>query len=47
MLIVVSISLACIIVFVGILLAFSPGKPRPIVDQNGKPVPGSLSRRSA
>lgn len=37
--------LACILILVGVLLAMSPGKPAPIVDENGKPVRGSISEK--
>ena len=40
------ILLVVILILVGVLLAVSPGKPYPIVDANGKPVPGSLSEKS-
>ena len=39
------ILLVGILILVGVLLALSPGKPYPIVDANGKPVPGSLSEK--
>jgi pimeloyl-ACP methyl ester carboxylesterase len=45
MLTIASILLACILVLVGILLALSPGKPQPYVDQNGSPLPGSISEK--
>lgn len=45
MLIALSILLALILIFVGILLWFSPGKINPVVDQNGNPVPGSISEK--
>ena len=46
MLIAVAIFLAGILVLLGLLLAVSPGTPRPIVDANGQPVSGSLSEKS-
>lgn len=39
------IFLVVILILVGVLLAVSPGKPYPIVDANGNPVPGSLSEK--
>ncbi len=30
---------------VGVLLAWSPGKPLPFVDDNGKPLAGSISEK--
>ena len=39
------IFLVGILILVGVLLALSPGKPYPIVDATGKPVPGSLSEK--
>ena len=37
--------LACVFILVGVLLAYSPGKPVPFVDENGKPLPGSISEK--
>jgi pimeloyl-ACP methyl ester carboxylesterase len=34
-----------LVVMAGILLVLSPGKPRPIVDASGQPVPGSISEK--
>ena len=45
MLIAISIFLACILIFVSLLLLWSPGKPAPIVDENGKPLAGSISEK--
>jgi pimeloyl-ACP methyl ester carboxylesterase len=46
MLIIISIVLAGTFILIGTLLFFSyPGKIDPIVDANGKPVPGSLSEK--
>jgi len=43
---IISIPLAFLFISLGILLAWSyPGKPRPLVDQNGSPLPGSLSEK--
>ena len=39
------ILLVVILILVGVLLAVSPGKPYPIVDANGNPVPGSLAEK--
>lgn len=39
------IVLVVILILVGVLLAVSPGKPYPLVDATGKPVPGSLSEK--
>ena len=42
----VSIVLACILGLVGLLLIWSyPGKPKPFVDENGNPLPGSVSEK--
>ncbi len=41
----VTIVLACILVLAGVLLWYSPGKINPVVDQNGAPVPGSISEK--
>jgi len=37
--------LVCGIILVGMLLAFSPGKPVPFEDENGKPLAGSISEK--
>jgi pimeloyl-ACP methyl ester carboxylesterase len=45
-LMIISIVLACIFGLVGVLLLWSyPGKPKPFVDQNGRPLPGSISEK--
>jgi pimeloyl-ACP methyl ester carboxylesterase len=46
MVIVISAFLAFIIILMGVLLAMSPGKPRPFVDGNGKLLPGSISEKT-
>lgn len=45
MLIAGEILLGLLLLLVGLLLAFSPGKPRPVLDLNGSPIPGSLSEK--
>jgi pimeloyl-ACP methyl ester carboxylesterase len=45
MLIVASLFLVCTLILVGALLAMSPGRPEPILDQNGRPLAGSLSEK--
>ncbi len=40
-----SILLVCIFLLVSILAVLSPGKPAAIVDEDGKPVPGSISEK--
>jgi pimeloyl-ACP methyl ester carboxylesterase len=46
MLIVVSIFLVCILILLGVLQVWSyPGKPQPFVDENGGPLPGSISEK--
>jgi pimeloyl-ACP methyl ester carboxylesterase len=37
--------LACLLGLVGFLLVLSPGKPKPFVDENGRPLPGSISEK--
>jgi pimeloyl-ACP methyl ester carboxylesterase len=37
--------LGCIIVLGGVLLAWSPGKPSPVLDEKGNPLAGSLSEK--
>jgi pimeloyl-ACP methyl ester carboxylesterase len=43
--IIFSILLACLLILVGVLLAGSPGKPEPFLDENGKPLAGSISEK--
>ncbi len=45
MLTIVSISLAGILILVGMLLVWSPGKPEPFLDENGNPLAGSISEK--
>ena len=45
MLIIASLFLVCTLILVGALLAMSPGRPEPMVDQNGRPLAGSLSEK--
>ncbi len=46
MLIIVSVLLACILILVGVLLVWSyPGKPSPFMDENGRPLAGSISEK--
>ncbi len=45
MLIILSILLICILMLSGALLVYSPGKPKPFLDDNGKPVLGSISKK--
>ena len=37
--------LVCVFILGGVLLACSPGKPLSFVDENGKPLPGSISEK--
>lgn len=46
MLTAVFILLALVLVLVGALLALSPGRVTPFVDENGEPLPGSLSEKT-
>lgn len=43
---VMSVVCAFALVLVGVLLAWSPGKPTPFVDENGDRLPGSLSEKT-
>lgn len=46
MLIIISVLLACILILLGVLQLWSyPGKPKPFVDANGSPLPGSISEK--
>lgn len=46
MLIVISIFGAAILVLIGVLMGYSPGKIRPVLDENGQPVSGSISEKT-
>jgi Predicted hydrolases or acyltransferases (alpha/beta hydrolase superfamily) len=43
--IILSILLACILILVGVLLYWSPGKPKPFLDKNGTELAGSISEK--
>ncbi len=45
MLIIFSVLLACLLILVGVLLACSPGKSQPFLDENGSPLAGSISEK--
>jgi pimeloyl-ACP methyl ester carboxylesterase len=45
MLMLLSLCLACIPILVGVLLLLSRGKPKPFVDENGRPLAGSISEK--
>jgi pimeloyl-ACP methyl ester carboxylesterase len=45
LLIVVSVLLASVLVLVGVLLLWSPGRPTPFLDDKGKPLPVSISEK--
>jgi len=45
MLTVISILLACILILMGVLQLWSPGRPTPFVDENGSPLAGSISEK--
>lgn len=45
MLAVISILSLGLLILVGLLLAISPGKPKPFVDENGNPLVGSISEK--
>jgi pimeloyl-ACP methyl ester carboxylesterase len=45
MLTLISILLACVLILVGVLLAWSPGKPKPFLDENGNLLLGSISEK--
>ncbi|MDO8848465.1 MAG: alpha/beta hydrolase [Coriobacteriia bacterium] len=42
----ISVLLASVLVLVGVLLLLSPGRPTPFLDDNGKPLPGSISEKT-
>jgi pimeloyl-ACP methyl ester carboxylesterase len=43
--IILSVLLVCVFVLLGMLLAWSPGKPEPFLDENGNPLAGSISEK--
>jgi len=43
--IILSILLACLFMFIGAFWVISPGKAEPFLDENGNPVPGSISEK--
>lgn len=45
MLIIPAVLLVCVIILVGVLLAFSPGKPEPFLDKDGRPLEHSISEK--
>ena len=45
-LILLSILLGALVIPFGVLLALSPGRPRPILDENGKVLEGSISEKT-
>jgi pimeloyl-ACP methyl ester carboxylesterase len=45
MLIIPAVLFVCVIVLGGVLLAISPGKIEPFLDENGKPLSGSISEK--
>ncbi len=46
LLIISSVLLTCVLVLVGVLWAWSPGKPKPFVDKDGKPLAGSIAEKT-
>jgi len=44
-LIMISLFLACISILVGVIRLLSRGKPKPFVDENGRPLAGSISEK--
>ena len=45
MLVVVSILSACLLIILGLLFVWSPGKTRPFTDESGRPLAGSISEK--
>ena len=46
MLIILAILLVCVIILIGMLLAWSPGKPEPFLAENGNKLEGSISEKN-
>ena len=40
-----AVLLVCVLILVGVLLACSPGKPEPFLEENGRPLAGSISEK--
>jgi|APFre7841882724_1041349.scaffolds.fasta_scaffold04183_4 pimeloyl-ACP methyl ester carboxylesterase len=45
MLTIPAVFLVCVFILVGVLLAYSPGKPEPFFTENGRPLAGSISEK--
>jgi pimeloyl-ACP methyl ester carboxylesterase len=45
MLIAISVPFACMLIVLGVLLLWSPGKPKPFMDENGRPLDLSISEK--
>jgi pimeloyl-ACP methyl ester carboxylesterase len=45
MLVILSLLIVCILILSGAFLVSSPGKPKPILDERGKPIAGSISEK--
>jgi len=45
MLAILAVLIVCVIILVGLILAFSPGKPLPFLDENGRELAGSISEK--
>jgi pimeloyl-ACP methyl ester carboxylesterase len=45
MLTIPAVLLVCVVILVGVLLVCSPGKPEPFLDENGRPLAGSISEK--
>ena len=41
----ITIAVACLLGLLGLLLAWSPGKPKPFLDDTGRSLPGSISEK--
>lgn len=46
MTVILCILLACLLILVGVLMVWSPGKLQPYLDVNGKPITGSISEKT-
>lgn len=43
--VILSVLFVCSLILLGVLLAYSPGKPEPFADENGRPLTGSISEK--
>ncbi|MCB0126072.1 MAG: hypothetical protein KDE58_27635, partial [Caldilineaceae bacterium] len=45
-LLIMAFLLGCLVLLVSLLLAWSPGKPKPFLDKDGQPLAGSIAEKT-